>query len=182
MAKKLVRIGRSKTGLGLFAVTEIPKRTVVVHYRGKRISTDYANSAETRDARYMFELNSKWTIDGKSRRNLGRYANHSCRPNAESDIRKGKIFLRAIKTIQPGDEVTYDYGKEYFEMFIKPHGCRCVKCVEKRRKLRAARKQAANGNGANGKRANGKHANGKTSGKKASPRKAGRSRANRTIQ
>jgi uncharacterized protein len=143
MAKKLVRIGRSRTGLGLFAVTEIPKRTIVVHYRGRRISTDYANSAETRDARYMFEINSKWTIDGKSRRNLGRYANHSCRPNAESDVVKGKIFLRAIKTIQPGDEITYDYGREYFNMFIKPHGCRCVKCTEKRRKERAEKRKAS---------------------------------------
>ncbi len=91
----------------------------------------------------MFEINSRWTIDGKSRRNLGRYANHSCRPNAESDIVKGKIFLRAIKTIQPGDEVTYDYGKEYFQMFIKPKGCRCVKCVEKRRKQRADNRKAS---------------------------------------
>ena len=74
MAKKLVRIGRSKTGLGLFAKTEIRKRAIIVYYTGRRISTEYANSAETRDARYMFEINSRWTIDGKSRRNLGRYA------------------------------------------------------------------------------------------------------------
>jgi SET domain-containing protein len=143
MAKKLVRIGRSKTGLGLFATTEIRKRTIIVYYTGRRISTEYANSAETRDSRYMFEINSRWTIDGKSRKNLGRYANHSCRPNAESDIVRGKIFLRAIKKIQPGDEITYDYGKEYFDMFIKPRGCRCVKCVEKRRKQRAANRKAS---------------------------------------
>ena len=143
MAKKLVRIGRSKTGLGLFAITEIKKRTILVHYRGRRIPTAYANSAETRDARYMFEINSRWTIDGSSRRNLGRYANHSCRPNAESDIVRGKIFLRAIKTIQPGDEITYDYGKDYFAMFIKPHGCQCVKCVEKKRSPRIANKKAS---------------------------------------
>jgi hypothetical protein len=143
MAKKLVRIGRSKTGLGLFAITEIRKRTIIVYYRGRRIPTAYANSAETRDARYMFEINKRWTIDGSSRRNLGRYANHSCRPNAESDIVRGRIFLRAVKTIQPGDEITYDYGKEYFAMFIKPRGCRCVKCVEKKRKNRTANKKAS---------------------------------------
>jgi SET domain-containing protein len=138
MAKKRVRIGRSKTGLGLFATAGIRKRTIIVYYRGKRIPTPYANSAETRDARYMFEINGRWTIDGSSRRNLGRYANHSCRPNAESDIVRGKIFLRAIKPIQPGDEITYDYGKEYFDLFIRPKGCRCVKCAEKKRKQRAA--------------------------------------------
>ena len=143
MAKKLVRIGRSKTGLGLFAKTEIRKRAIIVYYTGRRISTEYANSAETRDARYMFEINSRWTIDGKSRRNLGRYANHSCRPNAESDIVRGKIFLRAIKSIQPGDEITYDYGKEYFNMFIKPKGCRCMRCVEKKQSPRLANKKAS---------------------------------------
>jgi SET domain-containing protein len=80
----------------------------------------------------MYELNSRWTVDGSTRRNVARYANHSCRPNAESDIVRGKVILRAVKRIRPGEEITYDYGEEYFELFLRPTGCRCAKCIEGR--------------------------------------------------
>ena len=86
----------------------------------------------------MYELNSRWTVDGSSRRNIARYANHSCRPNAESDVVRGKVILRAIKRIRPGEEITYDYSDEYFELFLRPVGCRCARCVKRRKKRREA--------------------------------------------
>jgi uncharacterized protein len=123
------RVGRGRTGLGLFATALIEKGTVIVDYSGPRITHAEATRREARGARYMFEINSRWTIDGSTRRNIARYANHSCRPNAESDLVKGKIILRAIKAIKPGEEITYDYGEEYFELFIKRGGCRGAKCA-----------------------------------------------------
>jgi uncharacterized protein len=133
-ARKPYRIGRSRTGLGLFAAVSIAKGAFIVEYSGPRISTQEARARETRrGARYMFEVNSRWTVDGSTRRNIGRYANHSCRPNAESVLANGKVMLRAIRAIEPGEEITYDYGREYFELFIKPKGCRCVKCAEDRK-------------------------------------------------
>jgi hypothetical protein len=126
------RIGRASAGLGLFATQPIEKGAFIVEYSGRRISTAEANRREARGARYMYELNSRWTVDGSSRRNLGRYANHSCRPNAESDVVKGKVILRAIKAIKPGDEITYDYGEEYFDLIIKPLGCRCPHCARRK--------------------------------------------------
>jgi uncharacterized protein len=123
------RLGRSQTGLGLFATAPIEKRTIIVEYSGRRIPTSEAKEYERRHAsRYMFEINARWTIDGSTRSNMARYANHSCRPNAESDLIKGKIVLRAIKTIGPGEEITYDYGREYFDLFLKAKGCKCTKC------------------------------------------------------
>jgi uncharacterized protein len=47
---------------------------------------------------------------------------------------KGEILISAIKNIAPGDEITYDYGKDHFEGFIKPKGCKCPKCMEKKRR------------------------------------------------
>src|SRR5215475_3144181 len=93
-----------------------------------------------RGSRYMYEINSRFTVDGSSRRNMGRYANHSCRPNAESDVVKGKVILRARRKIKPGEEITYDYGREYFDIFLKPNGCKCAKCVARRRKARRTAK------------------------------------------
>jgi uncharacterized protein len=143
-SKKPFRIGRSRTGLGLFATEPIKKRAFIAEYRGQRISTAEAEKREARSVRYLYEINSRWTIDGSSRSNLARYANHSCRPNAESDTIKGrKVIIRAIKNIKPGDEITYDYGEDYFEAFLKPIGCKCVKCIEKRREARRAREAKA---------------------------------------
>ena len=89
--------------------------------------------------RYLFELNNRWTIDGSVRKNIARYINHACRPNAESDVRprKRKVVIRAIKNIEPGDEINYDYGTDYFKAYIKPIGCKCVACEKKRKKQRA---------------------------------------------
>jgi SET domain-containing protein len=138
------RIGRSATGLGLFATAPIERGAFIVEYSGKRIPTRDAKARErTSGARYMFEINSRWTVDGSPRSNIGRYANHSCRPNAESAIWKGKVILRAISPIMSGEEITYDYGAEYFELFIRPNGCQCAKCVEAVAK-RKSRKRRAN--------------------------------------
>jgi SET domain-containing protein len=52
-------------------------------------------------------------------------------------IRDCRIHIKAIKNIEPGDEITYDYGKDHWNAYIKPKGCLCVKCREKRRKERA---------------------------------------------
>ena len=139
---KPYRVGRSRSGLGLFATAPIEKGAFIVEYRGRRIANALAKRLEMRGKRYMYELNNRWTVDGSSRRNIGRYANHSCRPNAESDLVKGKVILRAIKKIEPNEEITYHYGKEYFEIFLKPAGCRGVTCADGRRRRRNGRKSS----------------------------------------
>ena len=73
------------------------------------------------------------------RKNVARYINHACKPNAESDVkpRKRKVFIRAIKDIEPGEEINYDYGTDYFKAYLKPIGCKCTACEKKRKKQRA---------------------------------------------
>ena len=137
MPARSVRVGRSATGLGLFAVRPFATRATIATYRGKRIPTAQAQRRERRfGARYMFEIDRRWTIDGSSRRNLGRYLNHSCAPNAEAVLRAGKIVFVALRAIAPGEEITYDYGEEYFALYIKPAGCRCAACLKKKRRRR----------------------------------------------
>jgi hypothetical protein len=132
MSARIVRIGRSATGLGLFAAKPIAAKAYIATYRGKRIPTAQAHRRErTSGAKYMFEVNRQWTIDGASRRNLGRYINHACVANAEAVLRKGKIVFVAARDIAAGEEITLDYGEEYFELFIKPLGCRCAACAGK---------------------------------------------------
>ena len=64
----------------------------------------------------MFEINSRWTIDGSSRRNVARYVNHSCRPNVEAIERRGGVIVYvARRRIKPDEEITVDYGRDYFD-------------------------------------------------------------------
>jgi hypothetical protein len=125
------RVGRSPAGLGLFAVKPIAKKKYIVTYSGKLITAEKSRRRERAGAKYMFEVNRRWTIDGSSRRNLGRYLNHSCRPNAKPVLRKRRVVFVASRDIAPGEEITFDYGEEYFELFIKPSGCRCAACARK---------------------------------------------------
>jgi len=112
--------------MGLFAAKPI-EPGMYLEYTGRLITTK--ESDRMKQARYLFEINTRWTIDGSPRSNLARYFNHSCTPNCES-VQSGKrIFIKAKRRIKAGDELTYDYGKEYVDEFIKPHGCKCKKCL-----------------------------------------------------
>jgi len=134
-SNKPYRIGRSRTGLGLFATKPIKKGTRIIRYFGPLLDSRKEEHDEIEN-KYLFELNGRWTIDGSARKNVARYINHSCRPNAESDVRprERKVFIRAIKDIEPGDEINYDYGTDYFKAYLKPIGCKCDSCERKRKK------------------------------------------------
>jgi hypothetical protein len=185
------RVGRSRTGLGLFATKPIKKGAKIVRYFGPLLDSRKKKD-DAIENKYLFELNNRWTIDGSVRKNIARYINHACKPNAESDVkpRKRKVVIRAIKNIEPGEEINYDYGTDYFKAYLKPIGCKCDACEKKRKKkraearaeklrlkakaekkaLRKAEKQAAkakakleekpNGKANGGVRANGKRLNG----------------------
>jgi hypothetical protein len=135
---KPYRVGRSPTGLGLFATKPIKKGTKIIRYFGPLLDSKKKKD-DAIENKYLFELNNRWTIDGSVRKNVARYINHACKPNAESDVkpRKRKVFIRAIKNIEPGEEINYDYGTDYFKAYLKPIGCKCAACEKKRKKKRA---------------------------------------------
>jgi uncharacterized protein len=135
---KPYRVGRSRTGLGLFATKPIKKGAKIVRYFGPLLDSRKKKD-DAIENKYLFELNGRWTIDGSVRKNIARYINHACKPNAESDVsaRKRKVVIRAIKKIEPGEEINYDYGTDYFKAYLKPIGCKCDACEKKRKKQRA---------------------------------------------
>ncbi|MCW9054622.1 MAG: SET domain-containing protein [Candidatus Pacebacteria bacterium] len=129
---KVVR-ARKGAGLGLVALVPFKKEDFVIEYTGNLIPTE---EADEKGGKYLFDINSKWTIDGSPRENLARYINHSCKPNCEAEISGKRVKIYAIKNIKAGEELTYDYGEEYFDEFIKPHGCKCNHCVSKKTKAK----------------------------------------------
>lgn len=126
-------VKRSSAGLGLFAGAKIKRGAYPIEYigtvvRGKAVN-DIAN-------KYLFETSRYRMIDGSSRKNIARYINHSCKPNCEIDIIGGRVFVHTLRSIKEGEELTYDYGDEYIDEYIKPYGCRCAPCGKGKEYLR----------------------------------------------
>jgi uncharacterized protein len=144
MSARIFRIGRARTGLGIFAVKPIKRGAYIATYRGPRITNEEADRREARGARYLFTLNKRYTIDGAPRWNKARYFNHSCKPNARPVGRNGGIVVVADRAIEAGEEITYSYGEDYLQYFIENGGCQCAACIRKRklRRRRAAIKAA----------------------------------------
>jgi len=147
---------------GLFASRDVPRGARVIEYIGHRLSkaegwaraTEWLEKASgtNKGAVYVFELNSKYDIDGNVPWNHARLINHSCTPNCEPRVLRGHIWIVACRDIREGEELTYDYGYD-FEQW-EDHACRCgsANCIgyivaaehrPRLRRLLTARKRAA---------------------------------------
>jgi SET domain-containing protein len=104
-------------GYGVFAARRIRKGTTVIEYLGERVSHDEADARyEDKDPddnhTFLFTVDSKTVIDGGVGGNAARYINHGCDPNCASTDQNKRIYVEAIRTIQPGEELAYDYQIE----------------------------------------------------------------------
>ena len=132
-------IKRTTTGLGFFALEPIAKGKRIIEYTGPIVSN---KEVDRRGGKYFFGLNTRWSIDGSPRTNIARYINHSCRPNADALQSGRRVWIWSRKKIEPGEEITYNYGKEYFEGVIEPMGCKCGKCESKPKRTRRKKRSA----------------------------------------
>jgi SET domain-containing protein len=167
-------------GYGVFAARRIRKGTTVLEYLGDRISHEEADSRyEDKDPKdnhtFLFTVDSKTVIDAGVNGNEARYVNHGCDPNCQSTTEKKRIFIEAIRTIQPGEELAYDYQiqrdeddppdvDQIFACRCGAKNCRGVMLEPRKRKRKAAKKKSAKNSAKRGKK------QGKKQGKK-SPRK-----------
>jgi uncharacterized protein len=119
-------------GRGLFAKKDIPEGERIIEYTGEKITKAEGNRRYDEQVKngqiYLFELNSRYDIDGSARGNIAKYANHSCDPNAEAVVEKGEIWLVALKDIAKGEEITFDYNFPLFDYEKRPCRCGSGKC------------------------------------------------------
>jgi hypothetical protein len=179
-------------GRGVFATRRIEKGERVIEYLGERVSHDeadrrYETKAENDSHTFLFIVDSKTVIDAGVEGNDARFFNHSCDPNCESVVEKRRVFIEALRTIEPGEEMTYDYqiyrDHDDPENIDEVFACRCgfAQCrgtmlwppepkKKKRSKSAAKKKKGTGGAGAGGKSAKGnkKTAQQKTGQKKKS--------------
>jgi SET domain-containing protein len=131
---------------GAFARKDIKAGTRLIEYIGKKITKDESSAIveesirihledpENNAATYIFELDDTWDVDGDVPENDARYINHSCEPNCQYEYADGKIWIKAIKDIQKGTELVYNYGfsiDDENEYEFKEHPCKCgsERCV-----------------------------------------------------
>jgi hypothetical protein len=145
-------------GNGVFALTDIPKGTELVEYRGRRMThgqidrlyADVPDNGHT----FLFTLNDRYVIDANVGGNIARWINHSCKPNCQAvieeseggDRRKDRVLIETIRPLHAGDELTYDYGIDVGER-ITPRlkqlwACRCgaPRCIGTMLKPKRARR------------------------------------------
>ena len=101
-------------GFGVFALRRIRKGTTIMEYLGDRVSHEeadarYENKDPNDNHTFLFTVDSKTVIDGGIGGNDARYINHGCDPNCESASQSKRIYVEAVRTIQPGEELAYDY-------------------------------------------------------------------------
>ncbi len=132
---ELIEVRNSRIqGRGVFAKRRIRKGQRIIEYVGERIDPEevdrrYDDHSMDRHHTFLFEVDEYTTIDGAVGGNESRYINHSCDPNCEAVDDGGRIFIFALKNIQPGVELLYDYQYDLDEPLTqalrKRYPCRC---------------------------------------------------------
>jgi SET domain-containing protein len=113
--KPLFEVRHSRIhGYGVFALRRIRKGTMVIEYLGDRVSHTLANERyEHKDPKdghtFLFTVDAKTVIDAGVDGNEARFINHGCDPNCQTVNTNKRIFIEALRTVQPGEELAYDY-------------------------------------------------------------------------
>ena len=127
---KIIRKRSKVHGRGVFAAERITKNTRIVDYAGELIPNTKSASREERYLKqgciWVFRVNRRWSRDAAVGGNIARLINHACRPNCWWEVVGTTIWIRASRTIEPGEELTYDYattGDKTIQCRCRP-GCK----------------------------------------------------------
>lgn len=113
-------------GLGCFATRHFRKGRKIAEYEGLRVRFDDLTEDEAPwDLNYIVGLDDEWAVDGSRGGNETRYINHSCAPSIYLRITRGHAIFYALRDIEPGEELTWDYVIMNNDGWIEP--CPCEK-------------------------------------------------------
>ena len=125
----MVRIGPSRIDRqGLFATQPIPQGSRIVEYCGEKISKRESARRLAQHNNYIFRLNYRYDIDGQTLDNIARYINHSCEPNCEVECTGEHIWIVALRDIQAGEELSFNYGYDATDYEKFPCHCGARSC------------------------------------------------------
>ncbi len=121
-------------GKGVFAIAPLAEGETIIEYIGEVITWKQAqkrhphNPADPNHT-FFFHIDKKHVIDAAVGGNSARWINHSCKPNCEADEEGGRVFIKALRNIEPGEELSYDYGliidAKYTKKLLAEYPCWC---------------------------------------------------------
>ena len=127
---ELVQFRRSRIhGTGGYARREIAKGTRVIEYVGRRITKAESNVQCEGENVYIFTLDDEHDLDGNVDWNPARFINHSCAPNCEAEWDEDRLWIVALRDIQPDEELSFNYGYDLEDYREHPCGCGTPECV-----------------------------------------------------
>jgi uncharacterized protein len=111
-------------GKGMFAIAPVAEGQHLIEYIGERIDWKVALDRHPHDPKqpnhtFYFSLEDGRCIDAKVGGNDSRWINHSCKPNCEADELHGRVFIKALRNIEKGEELFYNYGLVIDEKYTK---------------------------------------------------------------
>ena len=135
-AGRRIQVRRSGVhGKGVFAVLPIAKGETIIEYTGERIDWPEALRRHPHDPSdphhtFYFSVGDDHVLDALYGGNASRWINHSCDPNCVADENdEGRVFIKARRKLDPGEELFYDYGlvidERYTRKLKKQYECRC---------------------------------------------------------
>jgi uncharacterized protein len=134
LGSKIVVKASGVHGKGVYAKRAISTDEIIIEYLGERISWQEALNRHPHDPKdphhtFYFHVTDEVTIDAKFGGNDARWINHACEPNCEADETDGRVFIKALRDIAPGEELFYDYGliidERYTPKLKREYECRC---------------------------------------------------------
>ena len=121
-------------GKGVFALSDLAEGETLIEYVGEIINWKEALRRHPHDPKdpnhtFYFHIDAKHVIDAKHGGNSSRWINHSCKPNCEADEEGGRVFIKALRNIEAGEELFYDYGliidAKYTPKLLAEYPCWC---------------------------------------------------------
>jgi SET domain-containing protein len=116
-------------GRGVYAMQFIPKGRRIIEYTGERVAWEAAPDDDNDPHTFNFGLENGDVINPEIGGNDARWINHSCNPNCEAIEEDDRIFIYALRNIQAGEELLYDYHMEIDEPITeaskKRFACHC---------------------------------------------------------
>ncbi len=121
-------------GKGVFAIRPLAEGETLIEYKGEVIDWPEALRRHPHDPSqpnhtFYFHVDEAHVIDGAVNGNASRWINHACEPNCEAEEDNGRIFIKALRDIAPGEELFFDYrlviDERYTPKLKKEYACWC---------------------------------------------------------
>ena len=110
-------------GMGVFVQQWIPANTRILEFTGKRVDRETINKFASKGSTDSFLQVGENEFIGASGR-LDDYVNHSCEPNCGLEFDGDRVYLKSIRVITRGSEISYDYATSQY-VFPLRFNCKC---------------------------------------------------------